>query len=72
MMRKKADVRELKDVVACRVVVPKIEDCYKVLKVVNSSFITIPEKFKNYILKPKKTNQVFCIANDSIIAYQKS
>ncbi|MFY8090314.1 MAG: ligase-associated DNA damage response endonuclease PdeM [Chitinophagaceae bacterium] len=25
-----------------------------------------------HILKPKKTNQVFCIANDSIIAYQKS
>ena len=54
MMRKKADVRELKDVVACRVVVPKIEDCYKVLKVVNASFVTIPKKFKNYILKPKK------------------
>jgi (p)ppGpp synthase/HD superfamily hydrolase len=54
MMRKKADVRELKDVIACRVVVPKVEDCYKVLKVVNTSFVTIPEKFKNYILKPKK------------------
>ena len=54
MQRKAIEFEQLSDVMAFRIIVPSLGDCYQALGVLHSSFKTIPGRFKDYISTPKK------------------
>ena len=56
MRGKKLDFSQLYDIRAVRVLVPKIQDCYTVLDIVNRLWTPIPEEYDDYISKPKGNN----------------
>lgn len=41
------------DIIALRIIVETIEECYRALGVIHSSFVPIPGKISDYIAKPK-------------------
>lgn len=53
MSRKNVDFSEIYDVLAFRILVPTIEDCYKVLGHMHSLWTPIAKEFDDYISKPK-------------------
>ena len=50
---KRVSLEQLTDIIGFRVIVDKLEDCYKVLGIFHSNWSTIPGKFKDYISTPK-------------------
>lgn len=54
MMFKKRKFEELTDRLAIRILVDKIEDCYKILGIVHNAMHPIPGKLKDYIGAPKE------------------
>ncbi len=53
MQRKSADLGEIYDVYAIRVLVDEVKDCYAALGVVHSLWRPIPNQFDDYIAVPK-------------------
>jgi GTP diphosphokinase / guanosine-3',5'-bis(diphosphate) 3'-diphosphatase len=53
MMARGVDFEQIQDILAFRVLVNNITECYKVLGIVHSSFTPIPGRFKDYIAIPK-------------------
>jgi GTP pyrophosphokinase len=53
MQRKNANLEQIYDMSAIRVLVESIEDCYAVLSVLQTHFQQIPEEFDDYINYPK-------------------
>lgn len=53
MQRKNVSFEQLSDIMAFRVVVDTIGDCYQVLGVIHSEYFTVPGRFKDYISTPK-------------------
>jgi guanosine-3',5'-bis(diphosphate) 3'-pyrophosphohydrolase len=53
MQRKNVEFEQLTDIIAFRVVVASIEDCYKALGVVHTRYRVIPGEFDDYISTPK-------------------
>lgn len=53
MIRRKLPFEEIFDLLAIRIIVNKLEDCYFVLGVVHSLFTPVHEKFNDYIATPK-------------------
>ncbi|MFI5306800.1 MAG: RelA/SpoT family protein [Polyangiales bacterium] len=53
MRQQKCDFERVHDLMAFRVVVPKLADCYGVLGVVHSNWTPVPGRFKDYIALPK-------------------
>jgi GTP pyrophosphokinase len=53
MRGKSLDFDQVFDIRALRVVVPQIDDCYRVLAHVHAQFSPVPEEFDDYIGKPK-------------------
>lgn len=53
MLRRQLPFEEIYDLLAIRVIVKKLEDCYFVLGVVHSLFTPVHEKFNDYIATPK-------------------
>jgi len=53
MQRKSADIGEIYDVYAIRILVDEIKDCYAALGVVHSLWRPIPNQFDDYIAVPK-------------------
>jgi GTP pyrophosphokinase len=53
MVRKKLPLHEIYDMTALRVLVNSVEDCYKVLSVVDTAWDHITKEFDDYIAKPK-------------------
>lgn len=53
LQRKKMDIEKIYDIVALRVIVPKIEDCYRVLGIIHSKWRPLPGRIKDYIALPK-------------------
>lgn len=53
MRHKNVTLEQLLDIVAFRVIVKDIADCYKVLGVLHSYYRVIPDRFKDYISTPK-------------------
>jgi GTP pyrophosphokinase len=54
MQRKQLDIDELYDLLAVRVIVDNVANCYAVLGVVHSAWQTIPKEFDDYIANPKE------------------
>jgi GTP pyrophosphokinase len=53
LQRKDMDIEKIYDIVALRVLVPTIEDCYKVLGIVHNMWRPFPGRIKDYIAVPK-------------------
>ncbi|MGE5545513.1 MAG: RelA/SpoT family protein [Solirubrobacterales bacterium] len=53
MQRKNVGFEQLSDIMAFRVVVDNIEDCYRALGVIHSKYPMVPHRFKDYISTPK-------------------
>ncbi len=56
MERTGRGLEEIYDLVALRVIVPRVEDCYSVLGAIHSVWIPIKDRIKDYIAVPKSNN----------------
>ncbi len=54
MTNQNKEFEEIYDILAIRVIVDKIENCYRVLGVVHAHFTPVPKRFKDYISVPKQ------------------
>lgn len=53
MQKKNITFEQLSDIMAFRVIVEKLEDCYQALGILHSQFQVVPNRFKDYISTPK-------------------
>jgi len=53
LVRKDMDVDAVYDIVALRIIVPSIEDCYRVLGIIHTMWRPLPGRIKDYIALPK-------------------
>ncbi|OGG41731.1 hypothetical protein A2837_00750 [Candidatus Kaiserbacteria bacterium RIFCSPHIGHO2_01_FULL_46_22] len=53
LKRKEWDVDQIYDLLAIRVVLPNVEDCYKTLGVIHEMWRPLPQRVKDYIAFPK-------------------
>lgn len=53
LKRKEWDINQVYDLLAMRIVVPNVEDCYKVLGIVHELWRPLPKRVKDYIAFPK-------------------
>ncbi len=53
LQRKGMDVDTIYDIVALRVIVPTVEDCYRVLGLIHTMWRPLPGRIKDYIALPK-------------------
>lgn len=56
MIARGVDFEQIQDVLAFRVIVNNITECYKALGIIHSSMTPIPGRFKDYIAIPKVNN----------------
>lgn len=56
MNNRQISLEQLSDIFGFRVVVDTVEDCYRVLGVVHTTWRTVPGRFKDYISTPKQNN----------------
>ncbi len=56
MERKSIAFEQLSDIFGFRVVVPSVEDCYRVVGVVHTKWAVVPGRFKDYISTPKQND----------------
>jgi len=52
-LARKKDIDQVYDIMALRVIVPSIDDCYRVLGVIHSTWRPLPGRIKDYIAFPK-------------------
>lgn len=53
MQMKDVAFEQLSDIMAFRIIVPTLEDCYKALGVIHGAYPMVPGRFKDYISTPK-------------------
>lgn len=53
MQRKNVAFEQLSDIMAFRIIVPNVDECYHALGIIHSHYPTIPGRFKDYISTPK-------------------
>jgi GTP pyrophosphokinase len=53
LKRKDNDIEKIYDILALRVIVPEVEDCYKVLGAIHAIWRPLPGRIKDYIAFPK-------------------
>ncbi len=53
LQNKDMDIDKIYDLVALRVIVPNVEDCYRVLGIIHGSWKPIPGRIKDFIALPK-------------------
>ncbi len=53
LKRKNMDIEKIYDIIALRVIVQNIEDCYRVLGIIHSKWRPLPGRIKDYIALPK-------------------
>ena len=56
MEHKQISLEQLSDIFAFRVTVDTIDDCYRALGIVHTTWGTVPGRFKDYISAPKRNN----------------
>ena len=56
MANRGVDFEQIQDLLAFRIIVSNITECYKALGIIHSSFTPIPGRFKDYIAIPKVNN----------------
>ena len=56
MQNRGVDFEQIQDLLAFRIIVANITECYKCLGVIHSAFIPVPGRFKDYIAIPKVNN----------------
>ncbi|MFP5386811.1 MAG: RelA/SpoT family protein [Bacteriovoracia bacterium] len=56
MQQRGVDFEQIQDLLAFRVLVNNITECYKVLGIIHSAFTPVPGRFKDYIAIPKVNN----------------
>jgi GTP pyrophosphokinase len=56
MQRKNVSFEQLADVMAFRVLVDSVGDCYQALGIIHSAYPVVPGRFKDYISTPKPNN----------------
>ncbi len=56
MERRQVNFDEVHDLLAFRIIVENITECYKALGVIHSAFRPVPGRFKDYIAMPKANN----------------
>jgi GTP pyrophosphokinase len=53
MLTQQIDINRIYDLIAFRIIVDTIDDCYRVLSIVQSHWEPIPGRYKNFIQRPK-------------------
>jgi GTP pyrophosphokinase len=53
MERRKVDYEQVFDIIAFRIIVDNITECYKALGVIHATYKPVPGRFKDYIAMPK-------------------
>jgi GTP pyrophosphokinase len=53
MQRKNLDLQQIYDIYGIRILVDELEQCYGVLGIIHNIFEPLPDRFKDYIAKPK-------------------
>lgn len=53
LQRKEWDIDKIYDLLAIRVIVPSVEDCYKALGIIHDTWRPLPKRIKDYISFPK-------------------
>ncbi len=53
MQRKSMPIEQLSDIVAFRLIVPSVEDCYRALGIIHGAYPVIPGRFKDFISTTK-------------------
>lgn len=56
MVDQSIDIHRIYDLIAFRIIVGSIKDCYEVLSIIHSIWEQIPERYKDFIQKPKPNN----------------
>lgn len=56
MQRKSVAFEQLSDLYGFRVIVPELEDCYRALGIVHTTWPSVPGRFKDYISTPKQND----------------
>ncbi len=56
MERKSVSFEQLSDIFGFRVIVPSLEDCYRVLGVIHTTWAMVPGRYKDYISTPKQND----------------
>jgi guanosine-3',5'-bis(diphosphate) 3'-pyrophosphohydrolase len=56
MQQRGVDFDEIQDLLAFRILINNITECYKVLGIIHSAFTPVPGRFKDYIAIPKVNN----------------
>ena len=54
MERKSLEISQIYDLMALRIIVPSIEDCYRVLGLIHGRWNPLPGRIKDYIATPKQ------------------
>jgi RelA/SpoT family (p)ppGpp synthetase len=56
MERKSVGFEQLSDIFGFRLIVPSVEECYRALGIVHTSWPTVPGRFKDYLSTPKQND----------------
>lgn len=56
MQQKNITLEQLSDIMAFRVIVDSVAECYQALGVIHSHYMVVPGRFKDYISTPKANN----------------
>jgi GTP pyrophosphokinase len=75
LLRHDMDFSKIYDLIAVRIIVSNVEDCYKTLGIIHKMWKPLPERIKDYIASPKKNGYkalhttVLCL-EDKITEFQ--
>jgi GTP pyrophosphokinase/guanosine-3',5'-bis(diphosphate) 3'-pyrophosphohydrolase len=56
VQKKRVSLEQITDIIGFRIILDRVEDCYKALGIFHSKYNCIPGKFKDYISSPKINN----------------